>query len=103
MGTPTCSSGAATMKMIKSTSITSTMGVTLISLMGAWRRDRRRRPAACGVALMLAPMLFYTLANSQIFKAQVLTSICRETMAANSSANASRRWLICCESAEYLL
>ena len=34
MGTPTCNSGAATMKMISSTSITSTIGVTLISLIG---------------------------------------------------------------------
>ncbi len=33
-GTPTVSSGAATMKMINSTSITSTNGVTLISAMG---------------------------------------------------------------------
>jgi hypothetical protein len=32
------------------------MGVTLISLMGVWRRDRLRRPAACGVVLMLAPI-----------------------------------------------
>src|SRR6184192_1399372 len=30
-GTPTCSIGAATMKMISSTSMTSTIGVTLIS------------------------------------------------------------------------
>src|SRR3990170_5949693 len=51
IGTPTVNSGAATMKMISSTSITSTMGVTLISCMGAWRWPRRllRRPppAAC--------------------------------------------------------
>ena len=33
-GTPTVISGAATMKMISSTSITSTMGVTLISAIG---------------------------------------------------------------------
>jgi hypothetical protein len=31
IGTPTVSSGAATMKMISSTSMTSTKGVTLIS------------------------------------------------------------------------
>src|SRR6202012_4993734 len=30
-GTPTCSIGAATMKMMRSTSMTSTIGVTLIS------------------------------------------------------------------------
>src|SRR5580698_4019674 len=40
MGTPTVSSGADTMKMMSSTSMTSTNGVTLISLMTA----RRRRP-----------------------------------------------------------
>ena len=33
-GTPTVSSGAVTMKTISSTSITSTNGVTLISLIG---------------------------------------------------------------------
>ena len=47
-GTPTVSSGAATIKMISNTSITSTKGVTLISAIG---RDRprprpRRRPCA---------------------------------------------------------
>ncbi len=49
-GTPTVSKGAATMKMISRTSITSTKGVTLISLMGcagptvcdAVQRRRRR-------------------------------------------------------------
>ena len=40
IGTPTVSSGAATMKMMSSTSITSTIGVTLISLMGAERHAR---------------------------------------------------------------
>src|ERR1700722_2607186 len=40
IGTPTVSSGADTMKTISSTSMTSTNGVTLISLMTA----RRRRP-----------------------------------------------------------
>ena len=34
-GTPTVSSGAVTMKMTSSTSITSTIGVTLISARGA--------------------------------------------------------------------
>src|SRR5712692_2780926 len=41
IGTPTVSSGADTMKMMSSTSITSTMGVTLISLMTGLRRCRR--------------------------------------------------------------
>src|SRR5580704_17272156 len=40
IGTPTVSSGADTMKTMSSTSMTSTNGVTLISLMTA----RRRRP-----------------------------------------------------------
>src|ERR1700722_9033492 len=40
IGTPTVSSGADTMKTISNTSMTSTNGVTLISLMTA----RRRRP-----------------------------------------------------------
>ena len=39
-GTPATSKGAVTMKMISSTSITSTNGVTLISAIGA----RRERP-----------------------------------------------------------
>ncbi len=43
-GTPTVSIGAATMKMISSTSITSTIGVMLISLIAADRPPRRRRP-----------------------------------------------------------
>ena len=37
-------SGAATMKMINSTSITSTIGVTLISAITAARRPPRRPP-----------------------------------------------------------
>src|SRR4051794_17831737 len=41
MGTPTVKSGAETMKIMSKTSITSTMGVTLISLMTACRRRRR--------------------------------------------------------------
>src|SRR5690606_17113493 len=44
IGTPAVIIGAATMKMISSTSITSTMGVMLISLMTAFLRPRRRRP-----------------------------------------------------------
>src|SRR5262245_15014304 len=43
-GTPTVKSGADTMKIISSTSITSTMGVTLISAMTALRPPRRRPP-----------------------------------------------------------
>src|SRR5882724_370927 len=41
-GTPTVSSGAETMKMISSTSMTSTIGVTLISAITGLRRCRRR-------------------------------------------------------------
>ena len=37
-GTPTCRSGAVTMKMISSTSMTSTSGVTLMSAIGVKRR-----------------------------------------------------------------
>src|SRR4051812_14481936 len=40
-GTPTVSKGADTMKMISNTSMTSTIGVTLISAMTALRRCRR--------------------------------------------------------------
>ncbi|MNQ93750.1 hypothetical protein D3C85_1092320 [compost metagenome] len=43
-GTPTVSSGAEIMKMISSTSMTSTSGVTLISLSGRLRARRRPRP-----------------------------------------------------------
>jgi hypothetical protein len=45
MGTPTVIIGAVTMKMIRSTSMTSTSGVTLISLINALlARPRRPRP-----------------------------------------------------------
>src|SRR3954453_9714943 len=44
-GTPTVRSGAETMKMINSTSMTSTIGVTLISAITALRRPRRPPPA----------------------------------------------------------
>ena len=44
-GTPTVSSGAEIMKMISSTSITSTSGVTLISDSALRRALRPRRPA----------------------------------------------------------
>src|SRR6266702_3852660 len=43
-GTPTVSSGAETMKMMSSTSMTSTIGVTLISAMTGLRRLRRPPP-----------------------------------------------------------
>ena len=43
-GTPAVSSGAEIMKMISSTSITSTKGVTLISDSAERRPRRRRRP-----------------------------------------------------------
>src|SRR5689334_18855872 len=51
-GTPTVSSGAETMKMISSTSMTSTIGVTLMSLMTPWRRWRRLPTAFPTVPLM---------------------------------------------------
>ena len=54
IGTPTVSSGAATMKMMRSTSITSTIGVTLISAIGRrrTRRPPRARPEPCSEAPM---------------------------------------------------
>ena len=45
-GTPVVISGAATMKMISSTSITSTIGVTLISDIGAVSRSSSSEPLA---------------------------------------------------------
>jgi hypothetical protein len=48
--TPLASSGAVTMKMISRTSITSTIGVTLISAMG-WRRPRRPEPRIGPIAI----------------------------------------------------
>src|SRR3954464_1093923 len=50
IGTPTVNSGAETMKMISSTSITSTIGVTLISAITGLRRWRRLPTAIVGVA-----------------------------------------------------
>src|SRR5580704_12295155 len=57
IGTPTVSSGADTMNTINSTSMTSTNGVTLISLMTARRRPRRLPVEATFSALIaiLAP------------------------------------------------
>src|SRR5919199_1834731 len=49
-GTPAVRSGAEIMKTISSTSITSTKGVTLISLIGLWRRARRGPRGAPRVA-----------------------------------------------------
>src|SRR3981081_3302138 len=51
-GTPTVSSGADTMKMISKTSMTSTIGVTLISLITPWRRCRRLPTALPTVPLI---------------------------------------------------
>src|SRR6185312_16211330 len=56
-GTPTVSSGAETMKMISSTSMTSTIGVTLISLMTARRRCRRRLISTVAPLAPPAPMV----------------------------------------------
>src|SRR5437870_4032698 len=53
MGTPTVNSGADTMKMINKTSITSTMGVTLISAMTG-RRRWRRLPATAAAPVFSA-------------------------------------------------
>ena len=56
IGTPKVSIGAVTMKMMSSTSITSTNGVTLISCIGACLRARLRRPppGRCGVGMLAA-------------------------------------------------
>src|SRR5580700_6694765 len=51
-GTPTVSSGADTMKMISSTSMTSTIGVTLISAMTGLRRCRRLPATAAAPEFM---------------------------------------------------
>src|SRR5262249_10722355 len=56
IGTPTVSSGADTMKMMSSTSITSTMGVTLISLITARRRWRRLPTCAVGTMPAIASL-----------------------------------------------
>src|SRR5687768_11666884 len=52
-GTPTVSSGAVIMKMTSSTSMTSTIGVTLISAIGC---DLRRWMPRCGRAPSLTAM-----------------------------------------------
>ena len=80
IGTPTVRSGAATMKTMRSTSITSTNGVTLISAIGqmpatrlvpAAGRDRRCRDDG--------------------HQAAFRSSIWRDRIAANSSAKPSMR------------
>src|SRR5579883_169421 len=58
IGTPTVKSGAETMKMMSNTSMTSTMGVTLISLMTLRRRRRRDPASAPRPAAPLIPMAY---------------------------------------------
>src|SRR5208282_5142206 len=53
-GTPTVKSGAVTMKMTSRTSITSTMGVTLISLMRRRWPVRPKKPASRELCCMMA-------------------------------------------------
>src|SRR5208282_3544057 len=53
-GTPTVKSGAVTMKMTSRTSITSTMGVTLISLMRRRWPGRPVKPASRELGSMMA-------------------------------------------------
>src|SRR6476620_10525501 len=56
IGTPTVSSGADTIKMISNTSMTSTIGVTLISLITGLRRWRRLpKTPECAPPLMAMP------------------------------------------------
>ena len=95
-GTPTVSSGAVTMKMIEQHQHDVDE-----------RRDvdfaHRRMPAAPGRAGRLPVAAVDAGAQCAVLR-QVRTSICRETMAANSSAKASRRWRSARdESAENLL
>ena len=74
---PRSASGAATMKMISSTSITSTNGVTLISLIAAaWPRDAAPPPPAA--ARLHHPRAHRSAASSW-----------RDRIVANSSAKAS--------------
>ena len=54
---PTVSSGAVTMKMISSTSMTSTIGVTLISLIGATSGAAPAGSTATLLAVDLLPWL----------------------------------------------
>ena len=84
IGTPTVSSGADTMKMISNTSMTSTIGVTLISLITGLRRCRRRpKVPACAPPLLMATRSPYGTPRS---------SICRDRIDENSSAKPSMRW-----------
>ena len=67
------------MKMMRSTNMTSTMGVTFISDMTG-RRRCRRLPATAAVPPFIAMPIYPR------------SSICRDRIAENSSANPSRRW-----------
>ena len=92
IGTPTVSSGAATMNTMSSTSITSTIGVTLMSAIGRLpprRRPRRRPLPPCATAIAMAQ---WPRASS-----------CRDRIVANSSANDSSRPMSLLESALSLL
>src|SRR3990170_141637 len=60
IGTPTVSNGADTMKMISSTSITSTIGVTLISLITGWRWCFRLPTGTPFIAMRRSPSLART-------------------------------------------
>src|SRR5690554_8005963 len=72
-GTPTVIIGAATMKMISSTSITSTIGVMLISLITAFLRPRRPRPpppprpVAAPIPISVAPRFELSAENGGEF------------------------------------
>src|SRR5829696_3908650 len=77
MGTPAVSSGADTMKMISSTSITSTIGVTLISLITG-RRPRRPRaapPALIPIASSFRPLIDLPRQNRGEFPGKALQTL----------------------------
>ena len=71
-GTPLASIGAVTMKMISSTSITSTSGVTLISAIGARRPDRP-------IYLTLKPDLTLTIGDAPVDRAAFPEAVARAT------------------------
>src|SRR5882757_2869239 len=69
--------GAATMKMISSTSMTSTIGVTLISAITAARR-RPRRPPPAEPAMFIAMIWISRCAHDLSFPSRPLVDLARQ-------------------------
>ena len=86
--TPRCSMGAATMKMMRSTSITSTRGMTLISeRVVETRRPRRPRPTTSGIGITFG-MAIIVAAGPGAPYVKFLSAMLRNSSAKSSISDA---------------